>query len=111
MGRYTKARKTLATALEEHQESGRKQLPESLETEAKGYLGEIDSLLAKVLISIAPERVAISVDGRPLEAGDGGIYVAGTRPPGPGEPAPKGSFQVLLDPGAHVFTFSRKGFT
>ena len=38
-------------------------------------------------------------------------FIAGTRPLGPAEAAPARTFDVLLDPGAHVFTLSRKGFS
>ncbi len=31
--------------------------------------------------------------------------------PGPGAPPPAAAFDLVLDPGAHVFTLSRKGFT
>jgi len=114
MGRYTRARRTLAKAIEEHEASGGRQLSESLLTETKGYIKEIDGLLAKAAITVTPANASIAVDGRPLEPahaeGDVATLVAGTRPPGPGEPPPKASFQVILDPGAHVFTFSRKGF-
>src|SRR5262249_6918763 len=66
-----------------------------------------------VSISVAPAGASLSVDGRPLErstrADDASVFVAGIRAPRPGAPVPSGGFPVALDPGAHVFTFSRKG--
>src|SRR5262249_13807542 len=75
----------------------------------------LDGIVARVRVSVIPEGAGVAVDGRPLEPvnDEPGVptLVAGTRPPGPGEPAPPGTFVLLLDPGAHVFTISRKGFT
>jgi hypothetical protein len=124
MGRYTRARGLFRQALDEQQASGGRQLPESLAVEAKGYLDQIDQLMVTVAVTIVPDNAAIQIDGRPLEAlaaqaaagapaaqASPVTLVAGLRPPGPGEPPASGSFSLLIDPGAHVFSFARKGFT
>ena len=112
LGRYTVARTTLEQALSPKPGSGA--LPESLAGEAKAYLSEIDRLLVHVDVSVTPPDAEIAVDGRPLEAtnrADGKtVWVAGLRPGGRGEPLPAAHSSVLLDPGTHLFTLSRKGF-
>jgi hypothetical protein len=84
--------------------------------EIGGLIDEIDRLIARAPIVLAPSSAAIAVDGRPLEArparaGEAPVLVAGLRAPGAGEPPPRGSFTLLLDPGLHVILLSRKGFT
>lgn len=112
MGQYTRARQTFERAVAQHQRSGGTELPQELQAQVGGYIREIDGLLAKATITLTPGGASVAVDGRPLEAGrEEKIYLAGTRDPGPGEEAPATSFAVLLDPGAHVFSFARKGFT
>ena len=112
LGRYTVARATLEQALSPKAGSGA--LPESLAGEAKAYLSEIEHLLVHIDLSVAPPDTEIAVDGRPLQATDlaGGktVWVAGLRPGGRGEPLPAAHGAVLLDPGTHLFTLSRKGF-
>jgi hypothetical protein len=110
MGRYTRARRTFAKALAENDASGGKELPESLVTEAKGALLQIDGILVKVTLAVTPPEAKVVVDGRPLEKGDGDKLLAGLRAPGPGEALPKSPSVVILDHGAHVFTFQREGF-
>jgi tetratricopeptide (TPR) repeat protein len=115
MGRYTRARGLFRQALEEQAASGGRQLPQSLAAETQGYLDQIEQLLVTVDVAIRPDNAAIQIDGRPLEAAAGQApsptLVAGLRAPGPGEPAPAGAFKLLIDPGPHVFSFARKGFT
>ena len=114
LGHYTRARKVFRQALSEHEASGNKQLPDSLVERTRGYLTEIDGLTARLQLTIVPEGAAIAIDGRPLERDSGDrdrVLVAGTRHPGAAEAAPAGSFEVLLDPGAHVLSLTRKGFS
>jgi hypothetical protein len=113
MGQYTRARETFVRALAENDKSGATQLSESLVADSKGYIAEIDRLLATATVHLTPANAAIAVDGRPLEVVAGATtptLVAGTLPPGAGTSPPVASFTLVLDPGAHVVTLSRKGF-
>jgi hypothetical protein len=110
MGRYTRARRTFAKALAENDASGGKELPASLATEAKGAIDQIDGIVVKVTLAVTPPEAKVVIDGRPLEKGDGDQLLAGLRPPGPGEALPKSPSVIVLDNGAHVFTFQREGF-
>jgi hypothetical protein len=115
MGRYTLARETFVRARQQNDAAHGTELPDGVLTEMKGYLDEIDHLLANVTVALDPPGASIAIDGRPLAPSTGpdaaSVFVAGTRDPGPAEPAPAASFHVLLDPGAHVFTLTRKGFS
>lgn len=113
LGRYVRARATLQRALSESVAAGGS-LPESSVAEATGFISEIDRVLARVSVTLEPASATIAVDGRPLavQAGDGASFLAaGVLPPGPGAPAPSSRFDLVLDPGTHVITLSRKGFT
>jgi hypothetical protein len=113
LGRYTVAQAMLERALAE--ETGGAKLPESLRAEAKTYLGEIERLLVHVKLSVRPSDAAVAVDGRPLQTvdrADGSkALVAGLRAAGRGETLPATSVEVVLDPGTHLLTLSRKGFS
>jgi len=54
------------------------------------------------------------VDGRPPERavtdGPRPVLWAGTRDPGPGEPVPASTFEMQLDPGAHVIVVTKPGY-
>lgn len=112
MGQSTRAKKAFVAALEENQKSG--EMPPALAEETKRTVEDIDKLLARVDVTLAPEGGRIALDGRPLEPSgeeEGKpLLVAGILPAGPGADAPKGTFRVLLDPGSHVITVSRIGF-
>ena len=108
MGRYTKARATLKRALQEGSRN-EGQLAPSLADEARGFIDEIDRMMVRLSVTLSPADAAIAVDGRPLVP-EGKEHVAGVAPPGPGKPAPGGQFVVLMSPGAHVLTLSRRGF-
>jgi hypothetical protein len=112
-GQYTLARKALVRALAQD-DAERGQLPESVRGEAKGLMGEIDRILPRIAVTLAPEDAAIAVDGRPIERpGDEAgtaVFVAGTRTPGPGESPGMPSFELVANPGAHVITVSRRGY-
>ncbi len=122
MGQYTRARKAFATALEENGKSAGADLSAGLADETRRYVGELDKLLATLDLTITPDEAQIAIDGRPLEPAPASTPAAarapantptllgGTLPLGPGKPAPKGRFRVVLDPGAHVITLSRAGF-
>jgi len=110
MGYYTLARRSLHKALA--QDSADSALPDNLKNDAKAFLAQIESTLARVKVTVIPPNAAISVDGRPLEreTADGSVLLAGVRPPGKGVVPARGSFDLVMDPGAHVMTLSRKGF-
>ncbi|CAN5591782.1 hypothetical protein BH09MYX1_BH09MYX1_29050 [soil metagenome] len=116
MGRYTLARETFLRARAQNEASQGAELPQGVLTEMTGYLDEIDRLLVNVALSLDPPGFAsIAIDGRPLARSTGvtpePVYVGGVRAPGPPEAAPGSTFHVLLDPGAHVFAITRKGFS
>jgi hypothetical protein len=115
LGRYTRARKFLAKALAENEARGGTALSAEVTADAKKYVAEIDQRLARASVTLVPTDAAVSVDGRPLEtvAGDRTppVLAAGTRDLGAGEVPVSGQFEVLLDPGTHVFTVSRPGST
>jgi hypothetical protein len=104
--RLTRARKTFERALE-----GRGELGADLTVETQGYLGEIESRLARAMTTLSPPGARVAVDGRPLEAGFPARpeRVAGTRDSGPPEAVGAGSFTMVLDPGPHVIVVSAPG--
>ncbi len=115
LGRYTRARAVLRRALAENDASGRTLLSDSLVTDINGLLAQIDGLLATAHVTLEPPGASIAVDGRPLDvatpAGESvPLLVAGLRAPAPSEAPPAASFTLVLDPGAHVLTLSRKGY-
>lgn len=112
MGRYTRARQHFADALARGT-ANPGELPSSLADEATGFVREIDGLLARADITLAPATAALAVDGRPLHAAGAGsvVFVAGLDEPGRGRSVGLARFRIELDPGAHVFTVSRKGYT
>ncbi len=113
-GQYTLARAAFQRALLEDEHSGGGQLADSVRAEAHGLLAEIDRVLARVHVTLAPMDAQIAVDGRPLEraadAGPSAVFIAGTHAPGPPESPGVSAFDVLVNPGAHVLTVSRTGY-
>lgn len=105
LGHLTRARKALKEALD----GG---LPADLHQEAQSYLSEIEPKLARIAVTITSDETTVAVDGRPLEVESTGarpVLVAGTLPPGAGTPPPSETFDLLVDPGAHMFVLSREG--
>jgi hypothetical protein len=114
LGRYTRARKFLATAMADNQAAGQTAIKPAVVAEGKALLAEIETKLAKLDVRIVPGDAKISVDGRPLElvgtaTGSSRIAVAGTRPPGAPESSLESPFRLEIDPGTHIFTLSRAG--
>jgi hypothetical protein len=113
LGHWTRARKILLRALDEHQARGGTELPLDLVAATQAFLGEADRQIARVRVSVATEGGALGVDGRPLEVADARatppVLVGGTRPMGPAEAPPAPSFTVELDPGEHVFVLVSSG--
>ena len=115
LGRYLKARSTFARALAADERASA--LPETTVTEVRGFIGEIDRIVARAHVKLEPAEAAIAVDGRPLgDAADPSndkktVFAAGVLPPGKASAAPSSRFDLLLDPGAHVIVLSRPGFS
>jgi hypothetical protein len=112
LGHLTRARKSLAKSLADNHARGEVELPPDLLAAAQKYLSELDQQLARVTVTITP-GAALAVDGRPLELGESSgpqlVLVAGTRDVGQAEVPASFSFEVLVDPGTHVFVLSTKG--
>jgi hypothetical protein len=115
MGRYVLARKRFVDALALDDAAERAQLSSTLREDTEAILREIDGTLARARITLEPASAAITVDGRPLELygkkDATPVLLAGTLPAGRGEKAPAKRFDVLLDPGSHVFTLTRTGYS
>jgi hypothetical protein len=113
MGAYTRAKDAFERSLREGTEHP-EELPPSLREEATGFVAEIDHLLARLQVTLDPPSATIAVDGRPMAAVQSTsavpTYAAEIDPPGPGQPPAARAFLLLVSPGAHVFTLSRKGF-
>lgn len=86
LGRYSAAREHLHAALDAEADG---ELPESIRKEIKLYLGEIDRLLVHVELKVEPAGTTVTLDGRPS----------------------RDSGTLVLDPGPHIFTLSRKGYS
>jgi len=89
-------------------------LAERLITETRQYLEKIERKLARVVVRAESRQVQLLVDGRPIEPLGGPspptsrpMAIAGTRELGKPEAVPSTSFELLLDPGQHVFAVSR----
>src|SRR6185503_2274830 len=67
MGQFTRARQALVTALAQSEAGGRRDLPESVEADARAMLGEMNRIVPRVTVTLQPSDAAIAVDGRPLE--------------------------------------------
>ncbi len=113
LGRYVRARQSLRRALDENDAGGSVLSPTSL-ADAKAYLEQIDGLVVRARLTVKPADAALSIDGRPLAkvaAGERTIFAAGIAPAGPGSRVPAETFEVVLDPGNHVFVLARPGFS
>jgi hypothetical protein len=112
LGHLTRARHFLGRAVESGTDTGLEPLPENLQALARAYLVEIDRKIARVSVTLDDPRIAVSIDGRPLE-----VLSSGERPllsadlAAPGLPAapPAASFDLLIDPGRHVILVSLPG--
>jgi hypothetical protein len=116
MGRYVLARKRFLEALVQDEALQGTQLSATLRDDLTAILRQIeDDTLARARITMKPATATIAIDGRPLEPhetdGPRPVLLAGTLPAGPGRRPPAAEFDVLLDPGPHVITLSRKGYS
>lgn len=113
-GQFTRAYVHFKAALAEPSAAGDNGLPPNLVADAKAFLGELERILVRVAIHVEPQGATLAIDGRPLEPIDSRAappLLSPSRRAGPGELPPTERFTVLLDPGAHVFVFARKGFS
>jgi len=107
LGRSTRARQMFRLALQRRDE-----MPEQVRGLAVQWLAEYDKKLPRVTVTMAEPSLRLAVDGRPLlreGSSEPPLMVAGSREPGPPEPAPAVSFDLLIDPGSHVFVITRDG--
>lgn len=113
-GHFTSAHVRFKTALAQHAASGGKELPPNLLAETKAFLDDLDHIMVRVTMRVEPEGASLAIDGRRLEAIDPTAdppLLGTSRRAANGEAPPSGRFAVLLDPGAHVFVFARRGFS
>jgi tetratricopeptide (TPR) repeat protein len=114
LGQYTRARRSFREALKLNEGSGNVDLPESASNEAKGLLAELEHILARADVALQPIDAAVAIDGRPLERVDDedgkAVFVAGTALPAPGTAPSLANFRVVMNPGPHVVTVSRRGY-
>jgi hypothetical protein len=113
LGRYVRARQSLRRALDESEAGGGVLSPTSL-ADAEAYLEQIDGVVVRARLTVKPSDAALSIDGRPLakiSAGERTVFAAGIAPAGPGARVPAEAFEVVLDPGNHVFVLARSGFS
>ena len=104
--------RSLARALSENEKAGGHVLSATSAQDAKSYLGEAEGLIVHAKVTVVPREVTIAVDGRPIGSlGEGRPFAAGIEPAGAGKMVPGDKFELVLDPGNHVFVLSRKGFT
>jgi hypothetical protein len=114
LGHYTRAYKLFLRSLAEHDSGATGKLPDDLLALAKSYGSEVEHRLAHVFVRIATPGTAVSVDGRPLEAAtasakDRVLLMAGTRDDRGNEAPSASSFELLIDPGRHLFVSARPG--
>jgi len=111
LGRYTRARQLFKRALSEHAAQKGGTLTDDLFAQAQSYLVESERRVARASVTIAPAGTALTVDGRGIEPDEskGGppVYVAGTE--GADQAPPPGAFELVLDPGKHIFVLVRPG--
>lgn len=112
LSRYTRARQRFVAALEEDTAAGGAQLSQSYKDDAKTFLAELDALLVHVEVTLDPADASLAVDGRPLSwtTPVRTVAFAGIAQPGAGERIDRKAFEVIVDPGAHVFTVTKDGF-
>lgn len=109
LGRYTLARETLRAALARNEKMG--EMPALFVEQATTYLNEIEQKVARVTVSVKPRATAVAVEGRPLIPAEDrpGVWVAGVAAGGVGKSTGADQFEVIVDPGVSVFTFTLEG--
>lgn len=105
LGHPTRAKKFFDQALARDGSTSGAELTPELRAATKKYLEQAAAQIASPELTLEPADVAISVDGRPLEAAEtapgGERMLAGVRPAGPGERVPRAVFVLEVDAGAH----------
>jgi hypothetical protein len=114
LGHYTRARARLLAAVAQNDASHGAELPPAYADAARGFLADIERLLVTLRVRISPADASLSVDGRPVTAVDDGdaqpTYYAGLTDAGGAAALPAADFTLRVDPGARLFTVSRRGY-
>ncbi len=113
MAHHTRAREAFARALEDHRTRKFGTLLPQDERQALIFVAQSERALAHVSLRLSPAFAAVMVDGRPLakrKTTTGSEWIANIEAPGVGKPLDDKEVSLVLDPGLHVFTFSRKGY-
>jgi hypothetical protein len=112
LSRYTRARLRFAAALEEDAAAGGTELAQHYKDDTKTFLAELDALLVHVDVTLDPVDAALAIDGRPLSwtTDERTVAYAGVAPANAGERVDRKSFEVVADPGTHIFTVTKGGF-
>jgi hypothetical protein len=116
LGRYTLSQRTLKAALARSEPTG--EMPALFVDQAKAYLTEIESKIARYAISLDPKAAKVAIEGRPLEPAPAGLaqaarndlFIAGVATSGEGRPVGISRFEVLVDPRPLVLTFALPGY-
>ncbi len=113
LGNLLRARGLFAASIKEGTKDPT-QFPASRVEDARTYIAEIDASVVHLDVRAQPEDALLAIDGRPLErvVGDDGqsAFVAGTARPGAPERVPGPTFELVIDPGTHVFRVLAKGY-
>jgi hypothetical protein len=113
LGRYTRARHAFLAAVATHEEGSEGKLPDDMFRSVRGYLGELDGLIARVTITLQPADAAIAIDGRPLATADPAasppLLTAGVKPAADPQRPIAASFVLLVDPGTHTIVLQKDG--
>ena len=108
LGRYTLAVQTLEAALA-RAETQPNEMAEAFREQARAYVAEMLRKLVTLKMTLTPAEATTAIDGRPLSKRPSGELVAGVAPPGEGKRVGPSKFDVVVDPGPHVFTFQLPG--
>ena len=110
LGRYTRAQQLFERALSEHAKTLGGVLTDELFAQTKSYLAEIERRVARAMVSVSA-GATLTVDGHRIEkAGTSSpkaVYIAAISESATA--APSGVFELLLDPGRHIFVVARPG--
>lgn len=109
LGHYTRARAIFAQVLEA---SRTEEVGASVVEEARNYEREIGGLLVHLRFTVTPHLgTHLVVDGRPLTSDGFGRWVTGVAADDAEDRVHEGTFDLVLDPGAHIFHATREGYT